>query len=234
VGNSITGIDVSSWQHEDGVLIDWEAVHSAGHRFVIVKATQGVSYVNPWIARDLSDAWAAGLLLGAYHYFEAGEDPAQQAKWFTSCLVGQPLDLGVFIDWECYMPAKFVHTQELTQFLTEVRMTRPQCGVYCSADWAAMLQEENVALGRLWVADCTEKPPFSHFMWQREANKKWVAEHPATSEDVIDNVRGLDIPTSPPERPTASTTHSVKDAVEAEAGAAEEETSQPDEHEEHE
>lgn len=99
MGNSITGIDVSSWQHEDGQPINWDAVYEDGYRFAVVKATQGTSYVNPWVARDLSDASAAGLLLGAYHYYEAGEDPATQAKWAVSCLVGQPLDLGLFVDW---------------------------------------------------------------------------------------------------------------------------------------
>lgn len=209
MGNSITGVDVSSWQHEDGQPINWDAVYEDGYRFAVVKATQGTSYVNPWVARDLSDASAAGLLLGAYHYYEAGEDPSVQAKWLLNCTQGQPLDLGVFVDWECYLPAKFVHTQELTTFLTEARMTRFQCGVYCSTEWATLLGEESVHLGRLWVGGCSVRPPLACFAWQSDkvAATKGIAG--SASVSFIENTRSLDIPTSPPDRPTAATTHPI-------------------------
>lgn len=209
MGNSITGVDVSSWQHEDGHPINWDAVYEAGYRFVIVKATQGTTYVNPWVARDLSDASAAGLLLGAYHYYEAGEDPSQQAKWAVSCLVGQPLDLGLFVDWECYLPAKFVHTQELTTFLTEARMTRPQTGVYCSPDWATMLGEESVQLGRLWIGGTSDEPNYYAFMRQSDKPVSVDGVSVPVDTNVISNTRGLDIPTSPPERPTVATVRNM-------------------------
>lgn len=217
MGNSITGVDVSSWQHEDGQPINWDAVYEDGYRFAVVKVTQGTSYVNPWVARDLSDASAAGLLLGAYHYYEAGEDPATQAKWAVSCLVGQPLDLGLFIDWECYAVAPFTHTQELTTFLTEARMTRPQTGVYCSVEWAEQLQKESVQLGRLWVAYPESRSVPNAFMWQSNQPIRVNGVSVLVDVDTITNTRGLDIPTSPPERPTAATTHSVRDLVDDEA-----------------
>lgn len=223
MGNSIIGVDVSSWQHEDGHPIDWDAVYEAGYRFAVVKATQGTTYVNPWVARDLSDASASGLLLGAYHYYEAGEDPSQQAKWAVSCLVGQPLDLGLFVDWECYAVAAFTHTQELTTFLTEARMTRPQTGVYCSVEWAEQLAKESVQLGRVWVANVTEAPTFPCFMYQTSGMLDYVEQLPAMDRNIIDNTRGLDIPTSPPERPTAATTHSVSELVADEEAQADEE-----------
>jgi hypothetical protein len=217
VSNPIGGIDVSSWQHPEGNVIDWEEVYAAGYRFAVVKATQGVSYVNPWIARDLSDAGAAGLLLGAYHYFEAGEDPTVQAKWLLNCTQGQPLDLGVFVDWECYSPQKFVHTQELTSFLTEARLTRPQCGVYCSIEWASLLHEENVQTGRLWESGGELGSMSTSFMVQSLAPVTIDGIAAPVDTNVIRNTRGLDIPTSPPERPTAATTHSVKDIVDDES-----------------
>lgn len=223
MGNSITGVDVSSWQHEDGHPINWDAVYEDGYRFAVVKATQGTSYVNPWVARDLSDASAAGLLLGAYHYYEAGEDPATQAKWAVSCLVGQPLDLGLFVDWECYSPAKFVHTQELTTFLTEARMTRPQTGIYCSEGWAVMLGEESVQLGRLWVAGSLNAHIASTFMVQAPNAVQVKGISVAVDRNTITNTRSLDIPTSPPDRPTAATAHSVSELVADEEAQADEE-----------
>ncbi|MBF6202271.1 GH25 family lysozyme, partial [Nocardia cyriacigeorgica] len=47
-----TGPDVSSWQHVDGRMIDWHAVRAAGHQFAMVKATEGIHYVNPYFIPD--------------------------------------------------------------------------------------------------------------------------------------------------------------------------------------
>jgi len=222
----INGVDVSSWHHPEGQPIDWEAVYGAGYRFAIVKATQGTTYVNPWVARDVSDALAAGLLVGAYHYYEAGEDPNQQAKWALSALVGQPLDLGLFVDWECYLPAKFIHTQELATFLAEARMTRPQTGTYCSGAWVEVLGEENVNLGRLWVAAGPwTVPPTTCFAYQG-ADAVIDGIPGEVSKDFIANTRSLDIPTSPAPRPTETTTHSLRALVEDEANEADAEESE--------
>jgi lysozyme len=66
------GVDVASHQHPFDMGIDWWQVRAAGVSFAFVKADEGpVSagrYVNPWFHRDTSEARAAGLLTGAYHY----------------------------------------------------------------------------------------------------------------------------------------------------------------------
>lgn len=224
MSRTIPGVDVSSWQHEDNRPIDWEQVYAEDYRFAIIKATQGTTYCNPWVVRDIQDANAAGLLVGAYHYFEAGEDAALQAKWFGSNLVMQQLDLGIFVDWECYFPKEFVHTQELTQFLSEARTTRAQCGVYCSETWASILTKESVNVGRLWVAGGDEAPLFVHFAWQKDRAVEVGGINGPVLESYISNTRGLDVPTSPPERPNPNTAYSVKAMVDDEAEAVEAET----------
>ncbi|ONH36227.1 glycoside hydrolase [Protofrankia sp. BMG5.30] len=62
------GIDISSWQHPAGAQIDWNAVRSAGVTFAIVKATEGMTYTNPYFALDRLRALQTGLVVGAYHY----------------------------------------------------------------------------------------------------------------------------------------------------------------------
>ncbi|MCC7542455.1 MAG: hypothetical protein IT379_39925 [Deltaproteobacteria bacterium] len=59
-----TGIDVSAWQGQ----IHWPAVASAGHRFAIIKATEGVTYRSPQYERDRDGARASGLYVGSYHF----------------------------------------------------------------------------------------------------------------------------------------------------------------------
>jgi GH25 family lysozyme M1 (1,4-beta-N-acetylmuramidase) len=223
MSSSVMGLDVSSWQHEENKPIDWWEVYAEGYRFVIIKATQGTSYCNPWIVRDIEDANAAGFLVGAYHYFESGEDPAAQAKWFTSNLVMQQLDLGVFVDWECYLPAKYIHTQEISGFLAEARLTRPQCGVYCSEAWATQLEEESVNVGRLWVAAWGYVPPFVCFAYQAAEPSSVPGVSVPVHVDHITNTRGVDIPTAPPVKPTPEPLYSLKESEQPEATQTEDE-----------
>ena len=66
--HGVTGIDVSGFQHPNGAKIDWHKVKQAGHSFVIIKATEGTGFVNSFFHSDWTEAAAAGLLRGAYHF----------------------------------------------------------------------------------------------------------------------------------------------------------------------
>ena len=77
---SMNGIDVSGWQKG----IDLSKVPAD---FVIIKATQGTSYVNSDCDRAYQQAKAAGRLLGVYHYFSGG-DPAKEAEHFVNNIKG--------------------------------------------------------------------------------------------------------------------------------------------------
>ena len=76
----ITGPDISSHQHESGQPLDFAAVKAAGHTFVVVKATEGSSYVNPFFRRDVLAARAAGLVTWPYIWVSPG-DGAQQGRY---------------------------------------------------------------------------------------------------------------------------------------------------------
>lgn len=58
-------IDVSSNQDHP---IDWLTVKRSGVKGVILKATQGTTYVNPFFERDLQGCLANGLPVAAYHF----------------------------------------------------------------------------------------------------------------------------------------------------------------------
>ena len=77
---SMNGIDVSGWQKG----INLKEVPAD---FVIVKATQGTTYVNPDCVRAYQQAKGAGRLLGVYHYFSGG-DPAAEAEFFVKNVKG--------------------------------------------------------------------------------------------------------------------------------------------------
>jgi GH25 family lysozyme M1 (1,4-beta-N-acetylmuramidase) len=61
---SLAGIDVSHWQE----TIDWAQVAASGVSFVIAKATEGRSYVDPMYATNKAGATSMGLAFTAYHF----------------------------------------------------------------------------------------------------------------------------------------------------------------------
>ncbi len=76
---------MSSWQHPSGQAINWSQVHSDGHSFAIVKATEDVTYTNPYFASDWSAIKANGMYRGAYHFARPGSSSgAAQAAYFLS------------------------------------------------------------------------------------------------------------------------------------------------------
>lgn len=87
---SPTGVDVSLWQHPGGNPIDWQQVRLAGNSFAIVKATEGLGYVNPHFAEDSAAAAEAGLIVGSYHMGRAHESAALQAAEYAAALASQP------------------------------------------------------------------------------------------------------------------------------------------------
>lgn len=73
------GIDVSNNQGH----VDFAKVRKAGYRFVIIKATEGVGYIDPFFHDNVRAAKAAGLKVGAYHFLRpqpgrAGRDEADE------------------------------------------------------------------------------------------------------------------------------------------------------------
>jgi len=75
------GTDVSSHQG----LIRYKA---NGFDFALVKATEGVGYVNPYLNTQTVQAEKEGILQGAYHYYRTGANgtPEQQARFFINSL----------------------------------------------------------------------------------------------------------------------------------------------------
>jgi lysozyme len=69
--------DISHFQPD----VDFRAAYAGGLRAVFHKATEGINYVDPRYASARTQAAAAGLLWGAYH-FGTGDDALAQAEHF--------------------------------------------------------------------------------------------------------------------------------------------------------
>lgn len=89
---SMNGIDVSNWQN--GINVS-----KVPCDFVITKATQGTSYVNPDCDRAYQQAKKAGKCLGVYHY-AGGKDPVAEADFFLANIKGYIGEAILVLDWE--------------------------------------------------------------------------------------------------------------------------------------
>lgn len=96
---SLNGIDVASYQAGlDPARVPCD--------FVIVKATQGTSYVNPDFKRMAEAVLKAGKLLGIYHY-GAGGNPISEAEFFLNTIspyIGKAI---LALDWEKHQNPAF-------------------------------------------------------------------------------------------------------------------------------
>ena len=86
------GVDVSHWQHSDasggklGPKINFNQVRKAGPQFVMIKATEGTTYVDPWFHADYPQITKAKLGVTPYHYWSTGSSATAQARFFISHL----------------------------------------------------------------------------------------------------------------------------------------------------
>ncbi|MBI5382396.1 MAG: discoidin domain-containing protein [Opitutae bacterium] len=60
------GIDVSHWQG----TVNWTSVKNSGVTFAWCKATQGTTYTDTQFTTNVTNAKAAGVYIGAYHFAE--------------------------------------------------------------------------------------------------------------------------------------------------------------------
>ena len=89
----LNGIDISAWQRG----IDTAAVPSD---FVIIKATQGLDYINDDCDRAYQQAKAAGKKLGVYHFSDGNSSGVAEADFFIDNIQGYIGEAILVLDWE--------------------------------------------------------------------------------------------------------------------------------------
>jgi lysozyme len=90
------GIDVSHYQG----TVSWPEVFQAGIGFAFAKATDGLTWTDPQFAVNWPQMKAAGILRGAYHFFEPADDAVAQAHFFLQTVQLAPGDLPPALDVE--------------------------------------------------------------------------------------------------------------------------------------
>ena len=96
-GPTTLGIDVSKWQG----TVDWDAVAADGVEFAFIRVSHGTNTIDQFFAANWEGAREAGVLRGAYQYFEPGQNAITQADILLDKMGPlQPGDLPPVIDVE--------------------------------------------------------------------------------------------------------------------------------------
>lgn len=157
MNTGVRGIDVSHYQG----AIDWNQVAQAGMAFAFIKATEGTSDIDPQFQTNWSGATAAGLLRGAYHFYQPGADPQQQAESFLSVVHPRAGDLPPVLDVETPGEASEI-IAGIRVWLAAVEQASGKTPIlYTNPSFWAGLGAGASGFGRfpLWIADYGVESP---------------------------------------------------------------------------
>lgn len=84
----LKGIDISNWQGKANINLP-DVIKKNKLDFVIVKATEGMYYVDGYCNRFIDQALASGVnLIGFYHFADPRNDPVSEADYFMKHTAG--------------------------------------------------------------------------------------------------------------------------------------------------
>ena len=142
----------------------FHAIASEGYAAVILKATQGATEIDPSFSDYLARAKAAGLIVGAYTYFDPAADPILQAEHFHNNAPMGAGTLGWWLD---------VETLKGLRPSTSIGADARQCadklkaltgfypGLYASDSFYQQYLKPYFPIGdfKLWIARYRPQPP---------------------------------------------------------------------------
>ena len=169
---SLKGIDISKWQQGlDLSKIDFD--------FVIIKATEGKSYVDPYCDKFFQQALSLGKKLGVYHFANNPSNSAEQeANWFienTKGYIGKAIPV---LDWESKDTSNIAWALEWLQRVEAAYGCKPM--IYMSEsvvnrhDWSSVA---NANYG-LWVAKYRDNNPDYNYDMSNAGSKPSVKYWP--------------------------------------------------------
>lgn len=160
----LKGIDVSRW---NGV-VDWPAVAADGASFAICKASEGITHKDKRFIENWNGAKAAGLVVGAYHFYKFRQAGDVQAENFLSQIYkvwypGDPALFAVDLEWnptddpnKPYIPPKG-EAELALEFvrIVEHDLKRPMLVYTAASFWQAAGNPEGFTVRPLWVSNFT-------------------------------------------------------------------------------
>jgi lysozyme len=157
----VRGLDVS---HHQGPIA-WSRLPKGAYAFAYLKASEGADWVDPQFRANWQGAQAAGLKVGAYHFFTLCKGGLEQAKNFIALVPDQPGMLAPAVDLElggncAARPSRTEFLTQLSQFMDLMVVAygaRPV--LYTTVEFAEAYLPDDVLRGeRVWLRDIFHRP----------------------------------------------------------------------------
>lgn len=142
----VTGPDISMYQ--PGANLPLAA--SAGEALFVIKATEGVGYLDPWWTRHAASAQASGRPWMPYHFARPGNDPTREADWFAQIINGTAGWFRWVLDMEQPGTGAWVLT-----FCDRVKQRTGRDGVIYTGAYVAYDRPAGLMQYPLWLAAYT-------------------------------------------------------------------------------
>ena len=147
----MNGIDISRWNNIDLSKVECD--------FVIVKATQGTSFVSPTFTKQIEQAMSLGKYLGVYHY-AGGGGAIPEAKHFLKTAkeyIGKAI---LVLDWEWDQNPNFNMPSYAVAWLNYVKeQTGITPFIYMSKSVCRQFAKQWDASYPLWCAQYKNQQP---------------------------------------------------------------------------
>lgn len=153
----IKGADLSHYQGN----VNWNTLKAKGVQFVMIKATDGLSRVDPMFHENWVNAHKYGMLRGAYHFFRSNSDPYGQVNLFLKTVedqLGEKPDLPHALDFEVITPGMDKNMQ-IDYALQWLVVTQKMSGI-----WPLLYT------GKYFMEHLNDPPQFANF-------RLWLAEY---------------------------------------------------------
>lgn len=182
----ITGVDVHS-EYQAG--FDFERAYDVGHRFAIIKASEGATFVPGGLAGFASRARKSRLVVGYYHFLDNTADGYRQAEHFVNTVKrvnGSLTGAILAVDYEGN-GAQTAGDQHLKRFLDALRRhvpTRPIVVYSGYGFWAGGPAGDSGALGAFgrnlvaWDARYPDSARHDRPREYHDAVKAWYDRQP--------------------------------------------------------
>lgn len=198
-------IDVSHWNAEQGLPLSfYQTIKLGGVQGVVVKVSEGTSYLDPAASVNIANAKQAGLVTSAYHFgrLTSVVDAQAEARWFDQALkkVGFNKDTDGYVVLDLEVTSGVTNKAKLTEFANAFIKQMQELG-YTKVDiysgsyfYNTHLNPSNLTIDKPWLARYSsyQEPQWSNGKgaWQWSSTYKFRGFESYGYFDVNDDFAG--------------------------------------------
>lgn len=161
---NLKGVDLSNWQGN----VDFNKIEDSGYDVVILKATEGTSYIDVTLEMNYSKALKTNLKIGMYHFMSEKANPKDQARYFWNVIKNKKIHVYPVLDIEAdtlNRGAKAV-TDRCLEFLDEFKkISGYDCIIYTYTNFANTKLDTRLSKYKSWIAHYGVSTPGENRIW---------------------------------------------------------------------